>query len=65
VKGDPKQIIQQQVEQLGPDLLVIGSVARTGLSGLLMGNTAEAVLNEVDCSVAIVKPAGFKSPIHL
>lgn len=65
MKGNPKQVIQQQVEQLKPDLLVIGSVARTGLPGLTMGNTAEAILNEVECSVATVKPAGFKSPIRL
>jgi len=64
MKGTPRQVIVQQVEQLKPDLLVIGSVARTGLPGLTIGNTAEAILNEVDCSVAIVKPAEFKSPIH-
>ena len=65
LKGNPRQIVPQQVELLRPDLLVIGSVARTGVSGLLMGNTAEAILNKVDCSVATVKPPGFKLPIHL
>ena len=33
------------------DLLVIGSVGRSGVAGLLIGNTAEHVLSEVTCSV--------------
>jgi len=64
LKGDPRKIIPAQVDASRPDLLVIGSVARTGVSGLLMGNTAEAILNEVDCSVVTVKPPGFESPIR-
>ena len=65
LKGSPRQVIPEQVKVLKPDVLVIGSVARTGVSGLLMGNTAEAILNEVDCSVVTVKPPGFESPIQL
>jgi hypothetical protein len=30
-----------------------------------MRNIAEANLNKVDCSVAMVKPPGFKLLIHL
>jgi nucleotide-binding universal stress UspA family protein len=45
------------------DLLVLGTVARTGIAGLLIGNTAERVLDEVTCSVLALKPAGFVSPI--
>ena len=41
----------------------MGTVARTGISGLVMGNSAEQVLDEVHCSVIAVKPPGFKSPI--
>ncbi len=47
------------------DLLVIGTVCRTGLPGFIIGNTAEKVLSEVDCSVLTVKPEGFVSPITL
>lgn len=38
------------------DLLVMGTVARSGLEGLLMGNTAERILGNVDCSVLALKP---------
>jgi len=45
------------------DLLVMGSVCRTGLAGFIIGNTAEKVLNEVNCSVLTVKPEGFVTPV--
>lgn len=45
-------------------LLVIGTVGRTGIPGLLIGSTAERVLGEVACSVLALKPRGFVSPIR-
>ena len=47
------------------NLLVMGTVARDGVSGLIIGNTAETVLDVVRCSVLAVKPPGFVSPIRL
>lgn len=44
-------------------LLVMGTVGRTGVPGLLIGNTAERVLGEVACSVLALKPRGFVSPV--
>ena len=51
--------------RLGVGLIVMGTVARTGLSGLFMGNTAEEILRSVDCSVLAVKPEGFVTPVKL
>ncbi len=45
------------------DLLVMGTLGRTGISGLLMGNTAERVLGEVRCAVLACKPTAFVSPV--
>lgn len=47
------------------DLIVMGTVARTGIAGIPMGNTAEAVLDRVDCSYLTVKPERFECPIEL
>ncbi len=47
------------------DLLVMGTVCRTGLAGFFIGNTAEKVLSEVNCSVLTVKPEGFITPVTL
>ena len=35
---------------------MIGSVARTGLSGALIGNTAEVVLDTLESDVLVLKP---------
>ncbi len=63
VKGQPEQVIPRLAATLRINLLVMGTVARTGVSGLVMGNTAEHVLDRVHCSVIAVKPPGFVSPI--
>jgi len=44
---------------------VMGTLHRTGLAGFFIGNTAEKVLSEVNCSVLTVKPAGFVTPVSL
>ena len=33
--------------------------------GFIMGNTAETILNQIDCSVLAIKPPGFKTPVTL
>lgn len=47
------------------DLLVMGSVHSTGTGGLFIGNTAERVLQQIDCGVFSAKPDAFISPVHL
>ena len=51
------------IPAMDADLVVMGTVARTGIPGLLIGNTAEAVLDQLQCSVLAVKPPGFESPV--
>jgi universal stress protein E len=38
-------------------LVVMGAIARTGLTRLLIGNTAERVLDHLSCDVLVVKPS--------
>ena len=63
--GAADQVIAQFVEQLEVDLVVMGTIARTGIPGFLMGNTAEKVLRQVHCTVLTVKPDTFISPVKL
>jgi nucleotide-binding universal stress UspA family protein len=65
IEGEPEVLIPQLVEEEGIDLLVMGTVCRTGIAGLIIGNTAEDVLNQVNCSVLTVKPSGFVTPVTL
>ncbi len=62
-KKSPHLAIREAVEHLHPDLLVMGTVSRGGLPGFLVGNTAERLLDRVDCSLLTVKPADFVSPL--
>ena len=62
-RGRPRAVIPAHIEAMGIDLLVIGTLARAGVPGLIIGNTAEDVLNAVDCSVLTVKPPGYVSPL--
>ena len=65
VRGGAATELSNFLNAGGYDMLVLGTVARTGISGLLMGNTAETLLDRVSCSVVAIKPAGFKTPIHI
>jgi nucleotide-binding universal stress UspA family protein len=47
------------------DLVVMGTVARAGIAGMLIGNTAERVLRKLPCSVLTVKPDVFVSLVRL
>lgn len=47
------------------DVLVMATIARSGISGFLMGNTAERLMPQIECSVIAVKPDDFRSPITL
>jgi len=63
VRGTPETAIQTQSRTLKADLVVMGTVARTGLSGVIIGNTAENIINTLSCPVLAVKPPGFVSPL--
>ncbi|WP_119167597.1 universal stress protein [Algihabitans albus] len=63
VAGSAREALPRAVEELGAELLVIGTLARSGVAGVIIGNTAEDVLNAVDCAVVAVKPPGYVSPL--
>lgn len=63
LEGSPDHVIPQEVDDRKIDLLVIGSHGRSGLSSMLLGNTAERILHAVHCSVLVIKPVDFVSPV--
>lgn len=64
-KGSPQKTIPAKAAELRADLVVMGTVVRTGIAGFIIGNTAESVLNQLTCSVLAIKPAGFSTPVKL
>lgn len=65
VMGNPRQEIPVLARKIEAELVVMGTVARTGIPGFIVGNTAETILNQLDCSVLAIKPAGFITPVTL
>ncbi len=65
VKGSARREIPALARRIEADLIVMGTVARTGVPGFVMGNTAETILNQIECSVLAIKPPGFSTPVTL
>ena len=64
-KGVATDVLGRAIEEIRPGVVVLGTVARTGLPGMFIGNTAESVLGTIESSVLAVKPEGFVSPISV
>lgn len=65
LKGSARKEIPALAKRLQVDCIVMGTVARTGVRGFIMGNTAETILEQLDCSVLAIKPPGFETPVTL
>lgn len=64
-RGRAEDVIPSFAASEGIDLVVMGTLARSGLANLLIGNLAERVFAKLPCSLLAVKPDGFVSPVRL
>jgi len=53
IDGTPAKIILQESENY--DIIVMGTLGRTGLSKLIMGSVAEKIVQNAKCPVLVVK----------
>jgi len=63
-KGIPKLLIPEYVNSNLIDVVVMGTIGRSGIPGFLIGNTSETVLQGINSSVITLKPADFLSPVR-
>ena len=54
--GDPAVELPRLARSLRAGLIVMGAVSRSGLKRIFIGNTAERVLDSLQCDVLVVKP---------
>lgn len=54
--GNPTKRILEAVEQVQPDLLVLGARGHSALESLLLGSVSEAVTSRASCSVLVMRP---------
>jgi nucleotide-binding universal stress UspA family protein len=60
--GEPAEAILQMAREERVDLIVMGTHGRTGLSHLLLGSTAEAVVRAASCPVFTVRASAASAP---
>ena len=65
LKGTPKKLIPKLAKELNAGLVIMGTVCRTGIPGLIIGNTAETVMHNLECSILAIKPQKFVSNVTL
>jgi nucleotide-binding universal stress UspA family protein len=63
LRGEPQEVIPEFAAREGVDAIVMGSLGRGGIAGLLIGEMAEEILSRVQCGVFCVKPDGFVTPV--
>jgi universal stress protein E len=55
-EGLPEDVVPLICNNVDAELLVLGSVGRRGISAALLGNTAEHIIDKVNCDTLVVKP---------
>jgi nucleotide-binding universal stress UspA family protein len=63
IRGAADDLIPQFIDEHGVDILIMGTIGRSGLLGFIIGNTAENIFQQLSCSLLALKPNGFVSPI--
>ncbi|MCF1427643.1 MAG: universal stress protein UspE [Shewanella sp.] len=63
-EGLPEDVIPELAAELDAELVILGTIGRTALSAALIGNTAEHVIDSLNCDLLAIKPAGYQSPLE-
>jgi nucleotide-binding universal stress UspA family protein len=58
VQGNPSREILKSARKIGADLIVIGSMGRTGFKKFLLGSVAEKVVLQSSIPVLMIKEDG-------
>jgi universal stress protein E len=56
IEGEARQVLVAACKEFQADLVVIGAVARGAMGRLMLGSTAERVLDFLPCDLLIIKP---------
>jgi universal stress protein E len=63
LRGDVVDLLPRATKRLRADLVVMGAVSRSGLKRLFIGNSAERLLDKLECDVLVVKPRRFATSV--
>ncbi len=62
-QGLPEDVIPDLAKRMNAAMVILGTTGRTGLSAVFIGNTAEHVIDRINCDLLALKPRGFISPL--
>jgi len=65
IKGEPKTVIPKLAKKLKANVVIMGTVGRTGVPRMIVGNNADLVMSQLNCSILAIKPEQFVSPVIL
>jgi universal stress protein E len=63
IPRSPVEAISEAATRSRSAIVVMGAISRTGFRRLMIGDTAEHLLDELNCDVLVVKPATFRSHV--
>ena len=63
-QGHPDDVIVQTADELGADLLVIGTHGRTGITRFLLGSVAEHIVRRATCDVLVARGQTTTAVFH-
>lgn len=63
VPGDPPSALVRAARKYHVSVIVMGAISRSAVKRFFIGNTAERVIDDVQCDVLVVKPAGFRTAV--
>ncbi len=65
MSGFAEPAIADMIQEKSIDLLIMGTLGRAGIRGVITGNTAERLLPRLQCSMLAIKPDGFECPVDV
>lgn len=65
LKAEAAEGVAKVAGRVEADLVVMGTLSRAGVRGLLIGTTAETMLGRLAGSVLTVRPEEFQTPVSL
>lgn len=63
--GEIRFALPDLVEELKASLVVMGAVSRSRMDRIMIGSTAEKVLDRLDCDVLVIKPDDIPTAEHM
>jgi universal stress protein E len=59
----PTDAIREVAQETGSQIVALGSLSRSGVDRVLIGNTAEALIDRLECDILLVKPPAFRHKV--